>query len=55
MDLSHIDTASQVYGYTGESQLANCLDGAEIVVITAGIPRKPGTAPFFVFDLFYFN
>lgn len=42
MDIDHIDTGSRVYGYSGEPQLASCLDGAEVVVIAAGIPRKPG-------------
>merc|ERR1712061_946426 len=41
-DLSHIETKSQVTGFVGDDQLAASLEGAEIVVIPAGVPRKPG-------------
>ncbi|XP_015172727.1 PREDICTED: malate dehydrogenase, mitochondrial isoform X2 [Polistes dominula] len=41
-DLSHIDTASKVTGYTGPDQLKDSLKGVEVVVIPAGVPRKPG-------------
>ncbi|KAI4494403.1 hypothetical protein M0802_008895 [Mischocyttarus mexicanus] len=41
-DLSHIDTASKVTGYTGPEQLKDSLKGVEVVVIPAGVPRKPG-------------
>ncbi|XP_037924916.1 malate dehydrogenase, mitochondrial [Hermetia illucens] len=41
-DLSHIDTASGVKGYVGAEQVAACLKGADLVVIPAGVPRKPG-------------
>jgi len=40
-DVSHIDTSSEVTGYASD-QLANALEGAEVVVIPAGVPRKPG-------------
>ncbi len=40
-DLSHIPTPVSVKGYAGED-LAPALDGADIVLITAGIARKPG-------------
>jgi malate dehydrogenase len=40
-DLSHIPTNSTVKGYPG-TDLENALKGATIVVIPAGIPRKPG-------------
>jgi malate/lactate dehydrogenase len=42
-DLSHISTPAQVKGYTGTEQLRECLEGAKVVVIPAGVPRKPGT------------
>lgn len=29
-------------GFSGPSQLDDCLKGSEIVVIPAGVPRKPG-------------
>ncbi|KAJ6826470.1 malate dehydrogenase, chloroplastic-like [Iris pallida] len=41
-DLSHCNTPSQVLDFTGQDQLANCLKGVDVVVIPAGVPRKPG-------------
>jgi len=41
-DLSHIETQSKVTGYVGPDSLKDSLKGAEIVVIPAGVPRKPG-------------
>ncbi|KZV23310.1 malate dehydrogenase [Dorcoceras hygrometricum] len=41
-DLSHCNTPSVVSDFTGASELANCLKGANVVVIPAGVPRKPG-------------
>lgn len=41
-DLSHIDTPMRVEHFTGDAQLAQCLSGIDIVIIPAGIPRKPG-------------
>lgn len=41
-DLSHIETASKVQAFIGEKDLARSLEGAEIVLIPAGVPRKPG-------------
>ncbi|KAF4468367.1 malate dehydrogenase [Fusarium albosuccineum] len=42
-DLSHIDTASTVTGYLPENDgLQKALSGADIVLISAGIARKPG-------------
>jgi malate dehydrogenase len=42
-DLSHINTNSVVTGYNpDEAGLASCLKDAEIVLIPAGVPRKPG-------------
>jgi malate dehydrogenase len=32
----------QVKGYTGAGELGDALAGAELVVIPAGVPRKPG-------------
>ncbi len=32
----------QVTGHTGEENIAACLEGADLVVIPAGVPRKPG-------------
>lgn len=41
-DLSHIPTPVKVTGHVGDAQLEAALQGAEIVVIPAGVPRKPG-------------
>jgi len=41
-DLSHINSAASVHAYVGADQLEASLDGAEVVVIPAGVPRKPG-------------
>merc|ERR1712020_208715 len=41
-DLSHIETESKVTGFVGNDQLKDSLKGMEIVVIPAGVPRKPG-------------
>ncbi|KAH7683991.1 Malate dehydrogenase protein [Dioscorea alata] len=41
-DLSHCNTPSQVLDFTGPSELPNCLKGVDVVVIPAGVPRKPG-------------
>jgi len=41
-DLSHCETKAVTAGYVGNEQLEASLEGAEIVVIPAGVPRKPG-------------
>ncbi|CAI0560502.1 unnamed protein product [Linum tenue] len=41
-DLSHCNTPAQVSDFTGASELADCLKGVNVVVIPAGVPRKPG-------------
>jgi len=41
-DLSHIETHGQVSAYTGPEQLDDCLKGCSLVLIPAGMPRKPG-------------
>ncbi|OIW06077.1 hypothetical protein TanjilG_29833 [Lupinus angustifolius] len=41
-DVSHINTRSEVVGYQGEDQLRKALEGADVVIIPAGVPRKPG-------------
>ncbi|KAL7411667.1 lactate/malate dehydrogenase [Mrakia frigida] len=42
VDLSHIDTPAQVSGFLPPDGLPHALKGADIVVIPAGVPRKPG-------------
>ncbi|CAM6105680.1 unnamed protein product [Calypogeia fissa] len=41
-DLSHCNTPAQVAGFTGPGELAESLKGVDLVVIPAGVPRKPG-------------
>ncbi len=41
-DLSHVDTPARVTGHTGPGELGAALAGADLVVIPAGVPRKPG-------------
>ncbi|KAK3191360.1 Malate dehydrogenase, cytoplasmic [Lecanicillium sp. MT-2017a] len=42
-DISHINTKSTVTGYDPTpTGLAKCLKGSDIVLIPAGVPRKPG-------------
>jgi malate dehydrogenase len=41
-DLSHIDTRAVVTSHVGPEQLAAALEGADVVVVPAGVPRKPG-------------
>jgi len=41
-DLSHIETRAQVKGYVGKEELHDALVGMDVVVIPAGVPRKPG-------------
>ncbi|KAK0578150.1 hypothetical protein LWI29_005970 [Acer saccharum] len=41
-DVSHINSRAQVAGYAGEEQLGQALEGSDIVIIPAGVPRKPG-------------
>jgi malate dehydrogenase len=41
VDLSHIPTAVKVAGF-GADELNKALEGADIVLIPAGMPRKPG-------------
>ncbi|CAN1137904.1 Malate dehydrogenase, chloroplastic [Linum perenne] len=41
-DLSHCNTPAKVFDFTGASELGDCLKGVDVVVIPAGVPRKPG-------------
>ena len=42
-DIGHINTKSNVTGYQPDANgLKNALTGSEIVLIPAGVPRKPG-------------
>ncbi|PWA94993.1 malate dehydrogenase [Artemisia annua] len=41
-DISHVSTRTEVVGYMGEENLGKALEGADLVIIPAGVPRKPG-------------
>lgn len=41
-DISHCSTPAKVSAHQGPEQLAEALTGCEVVVIPAGVPRKPG-------------
>ncbi|CAF4803868.1 unnamed protein product [Pieris macdunnoughi] len=41
-DLSHMDTPAKVTGHKGPEELASAIENADVVVIPAGVPRKPG-------------
>ncbi|KAK6154292.1 hypothetical protein DH2020_008540 [Rehmannia glutinosa] len=41
-DVSHINTRSEVKGYAADEQLGQALEGSDVVIIPAGVPRKPG-------------
>ncbi|KAI5990417.1 lactate/malate dehydrogenase [Pisolithus albus] len=52
VDLSHIATPAKVQGYLpADDGLKNALTGAQVVVIPAGVPRKPGINAGIVRDL----
>ena len=40
--LSHTNTTCSVKGYAGDDELAAALKGCDLVIIPAGVPRKPG-------------
>lgn len=41
-DLSHISTKAKVSAFTGERELKEAVQGCDVVLIPAGVPRKPG-------------
>lgn len=41
-DVGHVNTRATTRGYAGEEQLGDALKGADLVIIPAGVPRKPG-------------
>lgn len=41
-DISHCCSPAQVKGYVGMEQAHEALEGCDVVVIPAGVPRKPG-------------
>lgn len=41
-DLSHMDTPAKVLGYKGPDELPSAIADSHVIVIPAGVPRKPG-------------
>ncbi|KAJ8981943.1 hypothetical protein NQ317_002115 [Molorchus minor] len=41
-DLSHIETIAKVQGFNGAESLRDALKNADVIIIPAGVPRKPG-------------
>ncbi len=41
-DLGHIGTVGPVVGFNGAAEMGKALKGAKLVVVPAGVPRKPG-------------
>lgn len=41
-DISHCNSPAKVTGHVGMEDIAGSLTGADVVVIPAGVPRKPG-------------
>lgn len=41
-DLSHINTPSKVTGFQGNEQMKDALKNADVIIVPAGVPRKPG-------------
>lgn len=41
-DLSHINTPAKVTGFVGNDQMVAALKDCDVVVVPAGVPRKPG-------------
>jgi malate dehydrogenase len=41
-DLSHINTKARVTGHVGSAELEEAIKDSDVVVIPAGVPRKPG-------------
>ena len=51
-DAASASKSCSVQGYAGDEQLAESLQGCDLVIIPAGMPRKPGMLRD---DLFKFN
>lgn len=50
-DISHINTPPIVKAYTGQEEIESALAGSKVVLIPAGIPRKPGMTRDELFDV----
>lgn len=55
-DVGHINTKSTVKGYEASPEnLKEALSGSEIVLIPAGVPRKPGMTRDGIFPLWHYR
>ncbi|KAJ3110537.1 Malate dehydrogenase, cytoplasmic, partial [Nowakowskiella sp. JEL0407] len=41
-DISHVNTPAKVTGYKGADSLADAVKDSNVIIIPAGVPRKPG-------------
>ena len=41
-DVCDVNTVAQVSGFAGDEELSKALEGSDVVVMAAGVPRKPG-------------
>jgi len=41
-DISHIATPAKCTGYVGDDEIHDALKGCDMVIVPAGVPRKPG-------------
>eukprot|EP00897_Mesotaenium_endlicherianum_P007754 jgi/Mesen1/7006/ME000365S06143 len=41
-DISHVNTPATTKGYVGPDELEGALTGSDVIIIPAGVPRKPG-------------
>lgn len=41
-DISHCNTPAKISGFVGMEEIGKALQGSKVVVIPAGVPRKPG-------------
>jgi malate dehydrogenase len=41
-DISHCNSPAKATGFVGKEEIGKALAGAQVVVIPAGVPRKPG-------------
>lgn len=51
-DLSHVNTSGSCTGFSGKSEeMEKSLEGSDIVIIPAGVPRQPGMSRDDLFDM----
>lgn len=41
-DLSHINTTAKISSHQGADQLSGAIEGTDLIIVPAGVPRKPG-------------